>query len=81
MIYRIINLFKSKKPYFDREKYLSDETVTKDIVLMNLLNNNANWFDKIENKPLVQISRDYFKLKTNEIEEFFWIEKSWVTWR
>jgi hypothetical protein len=81
MIYRIINLFKKKKPYFNKEKYLLDETITKDTVLLNLLNNNPNWFDRIENKPLVQISRDYFKLKNNEIEEFFWIEKSWITWR
>jgi hypothetical protein len=81
MIYRIINLFKKEKPYFDKEKYLLDETITKDTVLLNLLNNDPNWFDKIENKPLVQINRDYFKLKNNEIEEFFWIEKSWVTWR
>jgi hypothetical protein len=81
MIYKIINLFKKKKPYFNKEKYLLDETITKDTVLLNLLNNNPNWFDRIENKPLVQISRDYFKLKNNEIEEFFWIEKSWITWR
>jgi hypothetical protein len=81
MIYRIINLFKKEKPYFDKEKYLLDETITKDKVLLNLLNNDPNWFDKIENKPLVQINRDYFKLKNNEIEEFFWIEKSWITWR
>jgi hypothetical protein len=73
-------MFKSKKPYFDMDKYIADTTINKDSVLINLLNNNPNWFDDIEKQPLIQVERNYFKSKIKG-KEFFWIEKSWITWR
>jgi hypothetical protein len=90
LFYYVINIFKKKKPYFSKEKFLKNTSrYTKreinknhfDNIMIDLLSNNDVWFNVLDGEELVQISRDEFVFKKKVKIFHLNILKYWVEWK
>jgi hypothetical protein len=88
--YSIKNWFLKRKPYFSKEKFLKNTSryikreINKnhfDNIMIDLLNNNDVWFNILDGKELIQISKDEFTFK-NKLKIFYPnIPIYWVDWK
>jgi hypothetical protein len=85
-----VNIFKNKKPYFSKEKFLKNSSryiksernkEHYNNMMIQLLKDDDAWFTTMDGKELIQISKDEFTFK-KKIKIFHpSIPIYWVEWR
>jgi hypothetical protein len=82
-LYSLIGLFRAKKPYFSKEKYMLFSETDMDLassVLLNMLSSEIQWYDLINGEKLTQVSKEEFKAINKDYKSVN-ILKEWVEWR